>query len=148
MSGHFSVAGVFSALEVAGSGLTAERGRMNIIAGNLANVRTTRDANGAPYRRLDPVFSAEMVAPNAHDPVLREVQGVRLSDVRPDPNPGQRMYEPGHPDADAQGYVTLPNVNPIHEVVNLMSASRAYEANATAVDTLKTMAQRALDITR
>jgi flagellar basal-body rod protein FlgC len=68
--------------------------------------------------------------------------------VRQDASPGRRVYSPGHPDADPEGFVTLPNVNPIHEVVNLMSASKSYEANATAVDTLKTMAQRALDIAR
>ncbi|GMU58401.1 MAG: hypothetical protein AMXMBFR34_01640 [Myxococcaceae bacterium] len=73
---------------------------------------------------------------------------MKVEELRRDDGPGRRVYLPSHPDADAQGYVTLPNVNPIHEVVNLMSASRAYEANATAVDTLKTMAQRALDITR
>lgn len=146
MSSNFSVAGVFSALEVAGSGLTAQRGRMNIIAGNLANVHTTRDANGAPYRRLDPVFSAELVDAGAHDPVLREVQGVRLSEVRPDPNPGQRMYEPGHPDADAQGYVEYPNVNVVTEMVNLMTASRAYEAGVTSIESVKSMARAALRI--
>ena len=74
--------------------------------------------------------------------------GVEVSQVVEDQTPGKKVYNPGHPDADAQGFVTLPNVNPIHEVVNLMSASRGFEANATAVETLKTMAQRALDISK
>jgi flagellar basal-body rod protein FlgC len=74
--------------------------------------------------------------------------GVQVAAVAQDPSPGRRVFDPSHPDADAQGFVVLPNVNPIHEVVNLMSASRAYDANASAVETLKTMAQRALDIAR
>jgi flagellar basal-body rod protein FlgC len=74
--------------------------------------------------------------------------GVRVAQVAQDAGPGRRVYNPAHPDADAGGFVTLPNVNPIHEMVNLMSASRAYDANASAVETLKTMAQRALDIAR
>jgi flagellar basal-body rod protein FlgC len=92
------------------------------------------------------VFSAESLSPGAHDPVLREVQGVRLSEVRPDPNPGQRMYEPGHPDADAQGYVEYPNVNVVTEMVNLMTASRAYEAGVTSIESVKSMARAALRI--
>ncbi len=147
MSGRqFTVAGVFSALEVAGTGLTAERGRMNIIASNLANVHTTRGVDGQPYHRLDPVFSAEFVERNAPDSVLRNVQGVRLSSVRPDPTPGQRMYEPGHPDADPQGYVEYPNVNVVTEMVNLMTASRAYEAGVTSIESVKAMARAALRI--
>jgi flagellar basal-body rod protein FlgC len=77
-----------------------------------------------------------------------DVQGVRVSEISQDDAPGRRVYSPSHPDADGDGFVTLPNVNPIHEVVNLMSAQKAYDANATAVDTLKTMAQRALEIVR
>ena len=144
--GNFTVAGVFSALEVAGSGLTAQRGRMNVIAGNLANVHTTRGADGQPYRRLDPVFTVDPLAPAASDPVLRQVQGVRLAAVRPDPTPGQRLYEPGHPDADAQGYVEYPNVNVVTEMVNLMTTSRAYEAGITSIESIKAMARSALKI--
>ena len=146
MSQPFTVVGVFSALEVAGSGLTAERGRMNIIASNLANVHSTRGANGLPYRRLDPVFSVEAVAPDSGDPILREVQGVRMSAVQADPNPGQRVYQPGHPDADPQGYVEYPNVNVVTEMVNLMTASRAYEAGVTSIESIKAMARSALKI--
>ena len=146
MSGHFSVAGVFSALEVAGSGLTAQRGRMNVISSNLANVHTTRGANGQPYRRLDPVFASEPVAPGTDDPLLQQVQAVRLAAVRADPTPGQLMYEPGHPDANAQGYVQYPNVNVVTEMVNLMTASRAYEAGVTVMDTIRTMARSAIQI--
>lgn len=146
MTAPITGAGVFSALEVAGSGLTAQRGRMNVISSNLANVHTTRGANGQPYRRLDPVFASEPVAPGAEDPILQQVQAVRLAAVRADPTPGQLMYEPGHPDANAQGYVQYPNVNVVTEMVNLMTASRAYEANVTCIESIKAMARSALKI--
>ena len=140
------VAGVWSAMEVAASGLTAERSRMNIIASNLANARTTKGADGTPYKRLDPVFSAQPLAPGSFDTVLSAVNKVELSEVRPDPNPGQLVYEPGHPDANAQGYVEMPNVNVVTEMVNLMTASRAYEAGVTSIESLKSMARSALKI--
>ena len=78
--------------------------------------------------------------------MLRQVQGVRLAAVRPDPTPGQRLYEPGHPDADGEGYVTLPNINVVSEMVNMITASRAYEAGVTVMDTLRTMARSAISI--
>jgi flagellar basal-body rod protein FlgC len=147
MSGSpYSVSGVFSAMEVAASGLTAERGRMNVIASNLANARTTRGEDGQPYRRLDPVFVARPVAPESADPVLRSLREVQLEGVRPDPTPGEMVYDPGHPDANAQGYVQYPNVNTVTEMVNLMTASRAYEAGVTSIESLKAMARSALKI--
>ena len=138
--------GVFSALEVAGSGLTAERDRMNIIAGNLANARTTKGADGQPYKRVDPVFEARPVKPGAMDAVMRSVMRVEMTEVREDPNPGQLMYEPDHPDANAEGYVEYPNVNVVTEMVNLMTASRAYEAGVTSIESIKAMARSALRI--
>jgi flagellar basal-body rod protein FlgC len=146
MSRPYSVSGVFSGMELAASGLTAERGRMNVIAGNLANARTTRGADGQPYKRLDPVFVAKAVAPNSFDPVLRSVREVQLAGVRPDQTPGEMVYDPGHPDANAQGYVQYPNVNVVTEMVNLMTASRAYEAGVTSIESLKAMAHSALKI--
>jgi flagellar basal-body rod protein FlgC len=143
MSRTDAVAGVFSAMEVAASGLSAERGRMNVIASNLANAHTTRGPNGQPYRRLDPVFSAQPVAPGSFDPVLRSVQTVQLSGVTADQSPPQLTYDPGHPDANAQGYVAYPNVNVVTEMVNLMTASRAYEAGVTSIESLKSMARAA-----
>jgi flagellar basal-body rod protein FlgC len=140
------VAGVYSALEVAASGLTAERGRMNVIASNLANARTTQTAGGTPYRRLDPVFSARPVAASAFDPVLRNISLVQLAGTRADESPGQLVYEPTHPDANAQGYVEYPNVNVVTEMVNLMTASRAYEAGVTSIESIKAMAHAALKI--
>ena len=141
-----AVPGVFSALEVAGSGLTAERDRMNIIAGNLANARTTKGADGNPYKRVDPVFEARPVKPGAMDAVMRSVMKVEMTQVREDPNPGQLMYEPDHPDANAEGYVEYPNVNVVTEMVNLMTASRAYEAGVATIESVKGMARSALKI--
>jgi flagellar basal-body rod protein FlgC len=141
-----SRAGVFSAMEVAASGLSAERSRMNVVAGNLANARTTRTAEGGPYKRLDPVFTAKPVAPQSADPVLRKVETVEVSAVRPDQTPGQMVYEPGHPDANGEGYVEYPNVNVVTEMVNMMTASRAYEAGVTSIESIKAMARAALRI--
>lgn len=138
-----------TALHVSGSALSAERVRVNLASSNLANAETTRDASGNMYRRLDPVFQsmpigdANEIAPNASGPM-----GVRVSNIVADSGPGRKVYSPGHPDADVDGFVTFPDVNPVHEVVNLLSASRAYDANATALETLKQMAARGLDITR
>jgi flagellar basal-body rod protein FlgC len=136
-----------SALRVSSSGLSAERTRVNVAASNLANAETTRGPDGQPYRRLDPVLEAVPFEATLGD-AGPELHGVRVAELARDPGPGKRVYSPSHPDADADGFVTLPNVNPIHEVVNLMSAQKGFEANATAVDTLKTMAQRALEIAR
>lgn len=140
-----------SALRISASGLAAERTRVNLAASNLANADSTRGPDGKPYRRLDPVLEAVPFGDRlqaAGGPGGAEPLGVRVAGVHQDGGPGRRVYNPAHPDADAEGFVTLPDVNPVHEMVNLLSASRAYDANATAVDTLKTMAQRALDIAR
>jgi flagellar basal-body rod protein FlgC len=136
-----------SALRISASGLSAERVRVNLAASNLANAESTRGPNGRPYRRLDPVleatsFEGELGAAGS-GPV-----GVRVAGIAEDGGAGKRVFNPAHPDAGDDGFVTLPNVNPIHEVVNLLSAQKAYDANASAVDTLKGMAQRALDIAR
>lgn len=140
-----------TALHVSGSGLSAERTRVNLASSNLANAETTRGPNGLPYQRLDPVFQSIALDGTGKPPMVAGPEnpfGVEVSKVVADTLPGRRVYSPGHPDADADGFVTFPNVNPVNEVVNLMSASRGYEANATAVETLKQMAQRGLDITR
>jgi flagellar basal-body rod protein FlgC len=141
----------FTALHVSGSGLSAERTRVNLASSNLANAETTRGADGGVYKRLDPVFEAQRMQ-SATDlggmPGPDSPMGVHVAQIGADQSPGRRVYSPGHPDADPEGFVTFPNVNPVHEVVNLLSASRGYEANATAVETLKQMAQRGLDIAR
>ena len=135
-----------AALRISASGLAAERVRVNLAASNLANAESTRGPDGKPYARLDPILEAV-----PFDEALGaepQLAGVRVAEIAKDHGPGRRIFSPSHPDADADGFVTLPNVNPIHEVVNLLSSQKAYDANATAVDTLKTMAQRALDIAR
>jgi flagellar basal-body rod protein FlgC len=139
-----------TALRISGAGLGVERTRVNLATSNLANAETTRTAEGGPYKRLDPVIQAV-----AFPTELGAAQGsggppmkAEISAIVADQTPGKKVYSPGHPDADPEGFVVFPNVNPVHEVVNLMSASRSYEANATAIDTLKTMAQRGLDIAR
>lgn len=139
-----------SALNVSASALSAERTRVNLAASNLANAETTRGPDGKPYARLDPVMEAVPFEDSLSAAGTPEsgVAGVRVAEIVRDDGPGRKVYNPAHPDADAQGYVTLPNVNPVHEVVNLVTAQRAYDANATAIDTLKTMAGRALDITK
>lgn len=138
----------FTALHVSGSGLSAERTRVNLASSNLANAETTRGPDGTVYKRLDPVFQAVAIEGQNAAPGAESAMGVQVSQVVADQTPGKRVYSPGHPDADADGFVTFPNVNPVNEVVNLLSASRGYEANATAVETLKQMAQRGLDISR
>ena len=139
-----------TALRISGAGLGVERTRVNLATSNLANAETTRTAEGGPYKRLDPViqavpFPTELgAAQGSGGPPMK----AEISAIVADQTPGRKVYSPGHPDADPEGFVMFPNVNPVHEVVNLMSASRSYEANATAIDTLKTMAQRGLDIAR
>ncbi len=146
MSRIGSSAGVFSALEVAASGLSAERDRMNLIASNLANARTTKGADGQPYKRVDPVFQARPLERSSLDPVLRNTMSVEVASVRKDTEPGQMVYEPDHPDANPQGYVEYPNVNVVTEMVNLMTASRAYEAGVATIESVKSMARSALKI--
>ncbi|HTA88900.1 MAG TPA: flagellar basal body rod protein FlgC [Polyangiaceae bacterium] len=141
--------GVFSAMDVAASGLSAERVRMNTIASNLANARTTRTEAGGPYKRLDPVFEA--VGLDQSRGVIATQGGVsevRVAGIKEDTRPGMMVYEPGHPDANAQGYVEYPNVNAVEEMVNMITASRAYEAGVTSIESVKQMGQSALGIGR
>jgi flagellar basal-body rod protein FlgC len=140
----------FSAMEIASSGLGAQRVRMNALASNLANARTTRTADGGPYKRMDPVFRAVPVATrfaeHTQDTQARSAYLVEVPEIRQDDRPGQRVFEPSHPDADAEGYVTLPNVEVVSEMVNMITASRAYEAGVSVMDTLKSMARSAISI--
>jgi flagellar basal-body rod protein FlgC len=148
--------GLFDAIEIAGSGLTAERLRMDVTAENLANAQTTRGADGGPYRRREVVL--QDAGAGSFDQILvGEIGGVRgterpagvhVAGIVEDQQPPRQVYDPGHPDADAQGYVALPNVNPVTEMVNLISASRAYEANVTALQSAKLMFTRTLELLR
>lgn len=133
---------LFSGMRASSSGLAAERIRMDVIARNLANAETTRTPEGVPYRRQTVWF--ESLLQRAEDGRV-EVAGVKVGGVRPDwAAPMERVLNPGHPDADGQGYVTMPNVNTTHEMVDLISASRAYEANLAAQESFVAMAERAL----
>lgn len=131
---------LFTAMDISASGMRAQRTRMNIISSNLANSETTRTPEGGPYQRRDVVLKA-----NTFEDALA---GVEVSQVVADDSPGKRIYDPGNPDADTEGYVTMPNVNVMEEMVNMISASRGFEANTTAVKAQKDMALKALSIGR
>ena len=146
MSHRFTVPGVFSAMDVAASGLTAERGRMNIIASNLANAQTTKGPDAKNMARLQEFYRDTVVGKLKSELALKNVNEVRLSGVQADTTPGQMVYDPGHPDANAEGYVQYPNVNVVTEMVNLMTASRAYEAGVSSIESLKSMARDAIKI--
>lgn len=140
----------FSAMEITASGLSAQRVRMNVLSSNLANARTTRTAEGGPYRRMDPVFEAVPVSNRigdvANDPHAQSAYMVEVPEIRQDDAPPQQVYDPSHPDADEAGFVYLPNVNVVEEMVNLITASRAYESGVTVMASIKDMARAAIDI--
>lgn len=140
------------ALTTSASGLNAQRLRMNLISSNLANVNTTRTASGGPYKRKDAVFAAvqpsEGFAKTLQNHLNRSLTNVEVTQIVEDQRPSLLKYDPSHPDADEKGYVSLPNINIIEEMVNMISASRSYEANVTAVKTTKDMAQSAMEIGR
>jgi len=140
----------FDALHTSSSGLSAQRLRMNLISGNLANVNTTRTKEGGPYRRKEPVFAArseglsfERILASQNTAKLPQVKVVEIVEDNRKP---LLKYDPSHPDADEEGYVALPNINLMEEMVNLISATRSYEANITAVKAAKEMAAKALEI--
>lgn len=135
--------GNFSSMAISGSGLSAQRQRMDVIAANIANANVTRTADGSPYRRLETVFAAKLEDASTGQKALT---GVEVSQIAPDPTPFQQVYDPGHPDADANGYVSMPNVNIVQEMTDMISATRAYEANVTAMNAAKSMAMKALEI--
>jgi len=139
-------------MAISGSALTAGRLRLDVIANNIANANTTRTAQGGPYRRQTVVLAprgeqVQWMFPGM-DPQSGEFKGrgVRVVGIAQDNSPFKRMYNPGHPDADANGYVSLPNVNTVTEMVDLMAATRAYEANVAAIGAARQMAQRALEM--
>jgi flagellar basal-body rod protein FlgC len=141
-----------TAMQISGSALTAERARLNIAAMNLANANTTRTMEGGPYKAKSVVFGAKpLEGANFRDTLnsttkrLRKVEVVQVSE---DKAPFKEVYDPSHPDADANGVVRFPNVNVAEQMVDIMSARRAYEANVTAFDSVKNMALKALEIGR
>jgi flagellar basal-body rod protein FlgC len=138
-------------METSSSGLAAQRFRMNIISSNIANSQTTRTPEGGPYRRRDVIFGA-LPAPRTFEEELRSRVGpdhplhVKVLGVAVDERPPLLRYDPTHPDSNEEGYVAFPNINPMEELVNLMLASRSYEANVAAFNASKSMAMKALEI--
>ncbi|MCS6777759.1 MAG: flagellar basal body rod protein FlgC [Chloroherpetonaceae bacterium] len=145
-----------TSLQISASGLTAQRLNLDVISNNIANASTTRTPTGQPYRRQQVIFAARearggFAAALAAARGARGAQvagaGVQVAAIQPDTRRDFKVvYDPGHPDADARGYVRLPNVEPIIEMVDLIAAARAYEAGVTAINTAKQMQQRALEI--
>ena len=172
MEQGISLAGLFTGLDISASGLRAQRIRQNTISSNLANAETTRTEKGGPYRRQFPVFSADSdrkdvriinqdiklqgtMTDENHMPIPplefpRDQtffgNGVRVDEIREDSRPPKMVYDPSHPDADKNGYVAMPNVNVIEEMTNMISATRAYEANVTAFNATKSMLMQGLQI--
>jgi flagellar basal-body rod protein FlgC len=149
----------FGALDISASGLSAERMRMDVTAENLANAQTTRGPNGGPYRRKEVVlqtvssdgFQTALASAVGNVPGARRSQeagGVQVSGIAEDGGAPRMVYDPCHPDANGQGYVAMPNVNPVTEMVDLISASRAYEANVTAMQTAKTIFSKTFELLR
>ncbi|MBF0143668.1 MAG: flagellar basal body rod protein FlgC [Magnetococcales bacterium] len=137
-----------TSFRVTASALEAERLRLNIIAENVANAQTTRTVEGGPYRRRDPVFVAKPFEEMLSQEAVAGSTGVSVDRVHVDERPPRMQYDPSHPDANADGYVAMPNVDVVTEMVNMMSASRSYESNVSVLNASKAMALRALEIGR
>lgn len=142
----------FSSMRVSASGLDAQMKRMNTISSNIANAETAQTDKGGPYRRKDPLLASETDRESFSEILQNEldenVQGVRVMDIVEDSRPPRMVYNPNHPAANAEGYVAMPNVNPVEEMANMISAQRSYESNVTAMNAAKQMAQKALEIGR
>jgi flagellar basal-body rod protein FlgC len=147
---------LFTAISISASGMEAQRARAEVITENLANADTTRTPDGGPYKRKDTVFTTAPVSWSFSD-ALSEASGqslssqslgVTVSDITVDDRDPERRYIPGHPDADADGYVAFPRVDPAEEMVDLMSASRGYQANVAAISAVKDMIARSIDLFR
>ena len=137
-----------SAVKAGASALQAERMRIEVAVSNLANAESTRGPDGQPYRRRDVVLQSTEVEDFDQTLGRASAVGVEVAAVVEDQGPARRRYEPSHPDADKDGYVTLPNVDPAEEMVDMLSAARAYQANLTAIGLIRDLVQRALDLGR
>jgi flagellar basal-body rod protein FlgC len=143
---------IFSTLEISGSALAAERQRAEVVAANMANAETTHTPAGGPYRRKEVVFQTtgnlpfRMMLAGFHPALNGSLPAVRVQRVADDPTPPLMRYEPGHPDADKDGYVAYPNINPIQEMVDLMGAVRSYQLNASAITASKQMIQQSIEL--
>jgi flagellar basal-body rod protein FlgC len=137
-----------TSLKICGSGLAAQRAKLDIVTSNLANVSTTRTPEGGPYRKKTIVLSAEAINDN-FDAKLRDVlKSVRIDEIKDDPNGVKMVHDPAHPDADAKGFVAMPNINIMVEMADMITASRAYEACVTAFDATKSMTLKTLEMGR
>jgi len=142
---------LFSALSVGASGMAAQRTRAEMLVENLANAETTRTPEGGPYRRKDVVFESSRVGSpfaSVFSSELESAGGVAVSDIVVDQRDPERRYQPGHPDADPDGYVAYPRINTAEDMVDLMGAARGYEANVSAMSAVKDMIQRSIDLMR
>ena len=142
---------LFSLLSVSSSGMAAQRVRAEILTQNLANAETTRTPEGGPYKRQDIVFEEQQVGSSFNDVLTDQMSGptgVRVSEIKVDDREAPKRYLPGHPDADKDGYVAFPRVNPAEDMVDLMGAARGYQANIAAVSAVKDMIQRSIDLLR
>ncbi len=143
---------IFSVLEVSGSALAAERQRAEVVAANMANAETTHTPEGGPYRRKEVVFASSgnlpfrMMLAGFHPTLANAMPAVRVQRVVDDPTEPLMRYEPGHPDANKDGYVAYPAINPIMEMVDLMGAVRSYQLNASAVQASKQMLQQSIEL--
>ena len=143
---------LFSVLSVSASGMSAQRTRAQLLVENIANSETTRTAEGGPYRRKDAIFSSDSV-PSAFASELDaqlsgQMTGVKVSGISVDMREPERQYMPGHPDADADGYVAMPRTNAAEDMVDLMGATRSYQANVSAISAIKDMIQHSIDLLR
>ncbi len=141
---------LFSVLSIGASGMAAQRTRAELLVENLANAETTRTPEGGPYRRKDAVFTSTSVSSPFASVFQSEVQesGVAVAEIITDMRDPERRYLPGHPDADAEGYVAFPRISPAEDMVDLMGASRNYQANVAAISAVKDMIARSLDLLR
>jgi flagellar basal-body rod protein FlgC len=140
-----------TSMQIGASGLTAQRQRMDTIASNLANIETTRTPEGGPYKRKDVIFAAlplDEFAATLENALADQVRRVAVTDVVEDQSPPKMIFNPNHPDANTEGYVAMPNINLMEEMVNLINATRSFEANIQSVNAAKSMALRAIDLGR
>lgn len=140
---------LFSSLSVSASGMAAQRTRAALLVENIANAETTRTQDGGPYRRKDAIFQTSPVASDFASELDSQLQtGVQVSAISIDQRPPEKQYAPGHPDADADGYVAMPHMNPAEDMVDLTGANRSYQANVAAISSVKDMIQKTIDLLR
>ncbi len=142
--------GIMDIMKVSASGMKAQRTRMEVISSNLANIQTTRTEEGGPYRKRQVVFTVADVGEGKGftGSSSDRVEGVKVEEITESAKPFEKVYDPGHPDADDDGYVTFPNVNLMEEMADMVAATRAYEANVNAVNATKEMVMKSLEIAR